>query len=152
MTFYQSEESIVIQSTPEKIYQALTDWTLRRQWRPGLSLSWDGPGRAQVGQIVCFQVAGFPPTRFEYRISGLEPFHRIYMEYTGKPLKGRAAIEIASAGAGQNGCRVSFYWMKVEASSLAAKLYFALGFGLRTHQARTRETLRLLKEYLEKAA
>ena len=149
MAFYQSEESIVIQSAPEKIYNALTDWNLRRQWRPGLSLSWDGPDHAQVGQVVRFQVAGFPSSRFEYRVSGLEPFQRVYMEYTGKPLKGRAAIEIVPEA---DGCRVSFYWMKVEASSLAAKLYFASGFGLRTHQLRTRETLRLLKDYLEKAS
>jgi uncharacterized protein YndB with AHSA1/START domain len=149
MAFYQSEESIVIQAAPEKIYNALTDWTLRRQWRPGLSLSWDGADQAQVGQNVRFQAAGFPPTHFEYRVSGLEPFHRIYMEYTGRPLKGRAAIEIVPE---EGGCRVGFYWMRVEASSLAAKIYFALGFGLKAHQTRTRETLRLLKDYLEKAS
>jgi uncharacterized protein YndB with AHSA1/START domain len=148
MAFYQSAESLVIQASAEKIYEALTDWNLRRQWRPGLSLSWDGPDRAQVGQIVRFQVTGFPSSRFQYRISGLEPFQRVYMEYTGKPLRGRAAIEIVPE---EGGCRVSFYWMRVEAASLTAKLYFALGFGLRTHQARTRETLRLLKDYLEKA-
>jgi len=147
--FYQSEESIVIQSTAEKIYNALTDWNLRSQWRPGLSLSWDGKDQAYVGQIVRFRVAGFPPTHFEYRISGLEPYKLIYMEYTGKPLKGRAAIEITPE---KGGCQVSFYWMRVEASSLAAKLYFALGLGLRTHQLRTRETLRHLKDYLEKAS
>jgi hypothetical protein len=149
MAFYQSEESILIRSTPEKIYNALTDWNLRRQWRPGLSLSWDGSDQAYVGQIARFQAAGFPRASFEYRISGLDPSQRVYMEYTGKPLTGRAAIEIVPEGGSS---RVSFYWMKVEASSLAAKLYFALGFGLRTHQARTRETLRLLKKYLEKAS
>jgi hypothetical protein len=148
MAFYQSSESLVIRASAEKIYEALTDWNLRRQWRPGLSLSWDGPDRAQVGQLVRFQVAGFPPARFEYRISGLEPFQRVYMEYTGKPLKGRSAIEIIPQ---EGGCQVAFHWMKVEAVGFLPKLYFALGFGLQQHRARTMKTLGMLKEYLEKA-
>ena len=68
------------------------------------------------------------------------------MGYLDGPLTGRAALQILPEG---GGCRVEFHWMKVEPVGVAAKLYFALGLGTRTHRRRTMETLRMLKEYLE---
>ncbi|HET9869814.1 MAG TPA: SRPBCC family protein, partial [bacterium] len=91
MTFYQSIESIFVAAPPARAYQALTDWKARAAWRPGLSIVWDGPDQAAVGQVVHFRVAGFPPSFFSYRVTGLEPGRRIFMEYQAPPLRGRAA-------------------------------------------------------------
>jgi uncharacterized protein YndB with AHSA1/START domain len=147
MAFYQSTESLLIQAEPEKIYAALTDWRERSKWRPGLTLQWEGADQAQVGQRVRFKVAGLIPSRFEYKITGLEPPHRVYMEYQGAPLKGTAAIEVEREN---SGCRVSFYWTKVEPVGFLAKLYFALGLGLAGHRRQTLKTLDFLRFYMEK--
>jgi uncharacterized protein YndB with AHSA1/START domain len=130
-----------------KIYEALTDWTLRSKWRRGIEITWEGDPLAFVNQRVTFQVKGrLLPYSFSFRISGLEPPRRVYMEYLGKTLRGRAAVEIVPE---ETGCRVDFHWMKVEPAGLLSKVYFALGLGMRTHRRRTIETLRLLKEHLE---
>jgi hypothetical protein len=68
------------------------------------------------------------------------------MEYIDPPLKGRCALEILPE---EGGCQVSFYWMKVEPAGLLARIYFALGWGMVSHRSRARETLGMLKEYLE---
>ena len=73
---------------------------------------------------------------------------------------GRAAIEInpstRSAFSGQGpeetGCEVAFHWMKVEPVGWPAQVYFASGLGMRSHRLRTLETLRMLREFLEKKA
>jgi hypothetical protein len=39
--------------------------------------------------------------------------------------------------------------MKVEPIGLLARIYFALGWGMVSHRSRARETLGMLKEYLE---
>jgi hypothetical protein len=148
-SYYQSVHSISIQAPAGKIYEALTDWAVRSKWRKGIKITWEGEPRAFVGQKVTFRVEGFPSYSFPFRITGLEPSRRFYMEYAGKPLKGRAAVEINTE---EIGCRVDFHWMKVEAVGLLANLYFALGLGMRAHRARTMETLQLLKGYLEQPA
>ncbi|MGH7739161.1 MAG: SRPBCC family protein [bacterium] len=150
MAFYQSAESILIQASAEKIYEALTDWRQRTQWRPGLTIQWEGSDQAHVNQVVRFQVGGFPPSRFKYRIAGLEPSRRIYMEYTGWPLRGRSAIEITASEPEGSGCQVAFHWMKVEPVGFWAKLYFTLGLGMADHRRQTLKTLGFLKTYLEK--
>lgn len=144
---FQSTHSILLKATPEKVYEALTDWAVRSQWRKGIEMSWEGDSKAFVSQQVTFKVKSGPfKYFFSYRITGLEPPHRVYMEYTGIPLKGRAAMEITTE---EGGSRVAFHWMKVEPGDWRAKLYFALGLGMRSHRVRTLETLRMLKEYLE---
>src|SRR6185295_11987829 len=145
--YYQSTHSLFIQALPEKIFGALTDWAARAQWRPGLSVEWEGGAQAFVHQKVVFRVKSLFPYSFSYRVTGLEPPHRIYMEYTGKPLAGRSAVEITPE---EGGSRVAFHWMKVEPRGPLARFYFALGLGTRSHANRTRKTLRMLKDYLEK--
>jgi hypothetical protein len=145
---FQDVESISTQAPVEKAYEALTDWKLRSQWRKGAVLEWEGGSKAHVGQVLRTRVQGFPSYSFTYRITGLEAPSRIYMEYMGKPLQGRAGFEIVPV---ENGCQVSFYWMKVEPKGFFSRLYFAMGLGMSSHRARSRETLRMLKEYLEKA-
>ncbi len=148
MPYYQSTHSLSVAAPAEKIYEALTNWPLRAQWRRGIEIHWEGDAKAFRGQTVSFKVKRpFFSYSFSFRISGLEPPRRLYMEYTGRPLKGRAAVEIVPE---EKTCRVDFHWMKVEPEGWMAKLYFALGLGMRTHRLRTRETLRMLKEYLEK--
>jgi len=145
---YQSTQSIVVKAPAEKIYTALTDWAARAQWRPGIEMSWEGGPQARVGQLVTFKVKEGPFAYFfSYRITGLEPPYRAYMEYTGKPLKGRTALEIVPS---EEGTQVSFHWMKVEPGTFLARIYFLLGWGLQAHRERTQETLRMLKEHLEK--
>jgi len=152
LPFYQTVESIELAASPEAVYRALTDWKARSLWRPGLRVTWDGPDQAAVGQCVSFKLKGFPAYGFTYRIAGLEPPSRIYLEYLAPPLKGRAAIEI-TAGAGNEGtgCRVAFHWMKVEPVGFLASLAFALGWGLASHRRQTRKTFQYLKQSLEKA-
>lgn len=146
--FYQSTHSISIKAPPEKVYAALTDWALRAQWRPGIDMEWEGETAAVPGQKVTFKVhKGLCHYSFSFRVTGLEPPRRFYMEYTGVPLKGRSAFEIAPE---KDGCRVEFHWMKVEPGGVLARIYFALGFGMRSHRVETQKTLRMLKEYLEK--
>jgi hypothetical protein len=145
--FYQSSDSIQIRTTPGKIYEALTHWKERMAWREGLTLHWEGPDQAVVGQKVFASLSGFPLYSFKFRITGLEPPYRIFMEYTDKPLKGRASIEIVPD---QDFCHVTFYWMRVEPVGFLAKLYFALGWGLANHRRRTLQTLHMLKTHLEK--
>jgi Polyketide cyclase / dehydrase and lipid transport len=142
---YQNAESIVVRSTPGKVYEALTNWKERMAWRKGLILQYEGPDRSTVGQVVTASVEG--STLFAFKITGLEPPYRIFMEYTGKPLKGRWSIEIIPDGPD---CHVTFYWLRVEPVGFFASLYFKWGFGLKTHQRRTRQTLKMLKEYVEK--
>ncbi len=144
--YYQSTDSISIQAAPEKAYEALTNWTIRSQWRKGVILAWEGDAKAFVGQKVRTKMRGVLPYSFEYRITGLEAPYRVFMDYTGNPLKGRCALEIVPE---DKGCQVSFYWMKVEPKGLLAKIYFALGLGSVSHRSRSQETLRMLKEYLE---
>jgi uncharacterized protein YndB with AHSA1/START domain len=144
--YYQATHSVFIQAPPEKVYEALTDWIQRARWRKGIGIQWEGDSKAFLNQRVIFKVRGFPPTVFSFRVTGLEPPRRLFMEYLGKPLKGRAAIEIAPK---QSGCQVAFHWMKVEPEGLAARIYFAFGLGMKSHRIRATETLRMLKEYLE---
>ena len=145
--FYQSTYSLSVQATPEKIYEALTTWHIREKWRKGIRIKWDGPSKAFTGQHVTFRVRGpYLGYAFGFKITGLEPYSRIYMEYDGFTLKGRSAVEITPEG---SGCSVAFHWMKVEPGHILARVYFALGFGMRAHRARTMETLRMLKEHLE---
>lgn len=144
-SYYQSVHSVSINAPQEKIYEALTDWALRQKWRPGMTITWEGDSKAFVGQRVTFRPNGGVP--FSFRITGLEPFRRFFMEYEGKPFRGRAAMEITPQ---EGGCQVAFHWMKVEPVGWIAKIYFALGFGMRTHQRRSLATLQMLKEYLEK--
>jgi len=144
---FQSSQSISVKAPADKVYEALTDWAKRSVWREGIRMSWEGDSRAFVGQRVTFKVKGGPFAYFfSYRITGLEPPYRVFMDYTGKPLKGRAALEIVPL---EEGCRVSFHWMKVEPGSFLARAYFALGLGAQTHNERTEETLRMLKSHLE---
>ncbi len=110
-------------------------------------MKWEGDSKAFLNQKVFFKVAGFLPYSFSLRISGLEPPRRFYMEYLGNPLRGRGAVEIAKE---ENGSRVDFHWMKVEPEGWLSRIYFAVGFGMRTHRIQTLKTLRMLKEYLEK--
>ena len=125
---YQSRNDVEIQSTPERIYRALTNWEERSRWRPGLKMKWEGSAQAFVGQVVSFDVEGsYPPASFCYRITGLEHSRRIYMEYMDSALSGRAAMEVTPL---EKGCQVSFYWMKVEPRGLWAWIYFRFGFGL----------------------
>jgi len=146
--FYQSTRSILVKAPAEKAYAAMTDWAQRSQWRPGIEMSWEGEAKALTGQRVTFKVKEGPFAYFfSYRVTGLEPPHIAYLEYTGKPLKGRAALEIVPT---DEGCQVLFHWMKVEPGNLLAKIYFLLGMGVRAHQERTDETLRMLKNHLEK--
>jgi uncharacterized protein YndB with AHSA1/START domain len=147
LTYYQSQDEVEIQSTPEKTYRALTDWNERSRWRPGLKMKWTGDARAFVGQVVSFEIEGaFPPASFSYRITGLKPPRSIYVEYADSALSGRAAMEVTPL---EKGCRVSFYWMKVVPRGFWARGYFALGFGLSSHRTRTRQTLEMLKKHLE---
>lgn len=147
---YQNTHAILVQAPAARIFEALTDWSLRSQWRRGIDITWEDEHEAFVGQRVSFRVkGGLLPYSFSFRITGLEPPRRFFMEYTGTPLRGRAAVEIRAAGA-EN--LVSFHWMKVEPQGLASRLFFALGLGERQHARRTKETLRMLKEYLEKPA
>ncbi len=147
--FYQSIHSLFVQAPPEKVYKALTTWHIRAKWRKGIRIKWDGPSEAFPGQHITFYVKGTClGYAFGFKIAGLEPCRRIYMEYDGFSLKGRSAVEIAPSG---SGCNVAFHWMKVEPGHIIARLYFTLGFGMRTHRARTMETLQMLKEYLEKS-
>ena len=159
-SYFQSTHSLFVQAPPEKVYDALTDWALRAQWRRGIEISWEGESRAFLNQKVTFKVGGVPSYSFSFRVSGMEPPRRLFMEYLDKPLRGRAAIEIdpstRSARSGQGpdetGCEVAFHWMKVEPAGWPARIYFALGLGTRAHRVRAMETLRMLKEYLEKNA
>lgn len=147
MGIFRSVESISIQAPVEKAYEALTDWKLRSSWRRGTILEWEGESKARVGQTIRTRVQGVPSYSFAYRITGLEAPSRIYMEYIGPPLQGRCSLEILPE---EGGCQVSFYWMKVEPVGLLARLYFALGLGMASHRSQARETLRMLKETLEK--
>ncbi|HTA77800.1 MAG TPA: SRPBCC family protein [bacterium] len=147
MKFYQSTESIVIRAKPERVYEALTNWKERMAWRRGLMMEWDGPDQAEVGQKITAGLNKFPSTPFQFQITQLEWPYRIFIEYIGTPFQGRAAFEIIPEGAN---CYVSFYWMKVEVVGFWNRLYFRLGFGLKTHKLRSQKTLQLLKEHLEK--
>ncbi len=141
-------EEIEILCSPEQAYHALTDWEERSRWRRGMKIEWQGSAEASVGQEVSFRTEGaFPPVFFSYRIMGLEPPGRIYMEYMNCSLQGRAAMEVTPM---EKGCRVSFYWMKVEPKGWITRIYFVLGLGMKSHRHRTMETFRMLKEHLEK--
>jgi uncharacterized protein YndB with AHSA1/START domain len=147
-SFFQSTQSIIVKAPAEKVYVALTDWAERSKWRPGIQMTWEGEPKAFVGQKVTFKVKEGPFVYFfSYRVTGLEPSSRIFMEYTGKPLKGRCALEITPE---EEGSRVAFHWMKVEPGTWLARVYFALGLGPQTHRERTEETFRMLKNHLEK--
>jgi hypothetical protein len=146
-SYYQSTHSISVNASAEKIYEALTDWPTRSKWRKGIEIIWEGEPKASVNQKVTFHVKrGLLPYSFSFRITGLEPPRRFYMEYTGKPLRGRAAVEINSE---HKGCNVAVHWMKVEAVGLLPWLYLKLGLGMRSHRKHTLQTLRMLKQHLE---
>jgi len=148
-SYYQSTHSLSVAAPPEKIYQALTHWVERAAWRHGIGIEWEGVNQAFVGQKVRFKFKNLLFTySFSFRVSGLEPPRRIYLEYIEKPLQGRGAIEINPE---EGGCRVEFHWMKVEPAGLLSRLYFALGLGMWAHRTRTQETLRMLKQHFEKA-
>jgi uncharacterized protein YndB with AHSA1/START domain len=147
--YYQSTQTIFVQASPEKVYEALTNWAVRSQWRSGIEISWEEEGRAFLNQKVTFRVKRpLFSYSFSFRVTGLEPPRRFYTEYTGKPLQGRAAVEINPEGSGS---QVVFHWMKVEPAGWVARSFFTLGLGMRAHQARTMETLGMLKHYLESA-
>lgn len=147
MAYYQSRDEIEIQNSPGEIYRVLTDWEEISRWLPGLKMKWKGEARAFVDQEISFEIEGsFPPARFSYRITGLEPPRRIYMEYQGSALQGRAAMEVTPI---DKGCRVGFYWMEVEPKGMFARVYFMLGLGLSSHRRRTLQTLEMLKKHLE---
>ncbi len=148
-SYYQSTQSLFISASPEKVYGALTDWPVRCQWRQGIEIDWEEEGKAFLNQKVTFRVKKPLFTySFSFRVSGLEPPRRLYIEYTGKPLKGRAAVEINSEG---QGSQVIYHWMKVEPVGWAAKTFFNLGLGMRAHRAGVVDTLGMLKAYLEKS-
>ena len=145
--FYQASHSISIAASPERTYEALTDWAERVRWRKGFAIERDGGSKAFIGQNVSFKAEGsLIPYAFSYRVTGLEPPRRVYLQYTGPVLKGRGAVEIVPEG---SSCRVSFHWMKVEPGNLTASVLFGLGWVSRAHERNTRETLRMLKAYLE---
>jgi uncharacterized protein YndB with AHSA1/START domain len=146
-SYYQSSQSLLIQASPDKVYEALTHWAVRSQWREGIEIGWEGEDRASLNQKVTFKVKRpLFSYSFSLRVTGLEPPRRFYMEYTGKPLKGRAAVEINPEG---QCSQVVFHWMKVEPVGLVSRLFFGLGLGMRAHRARMMETLEMLKDYLE---
>ena len=145
--FYSDEQSIVIQASPDKAFQALTDWSLRSQWRKAIDIKWEGAAQAYVGQKVTFHVKNtLFPYSFSFKVAGLEPNHLLFMEYLDRPLRGRAAVEVRGEG---EGSRVTFHWMKVEPVGWTARIFFALGFGKRLHEVQTLETFKMLKTYLE---
>jgi hypothetical protein len=146
MPTYQSVHKLFIAAPADEAYEALTNWEIRGQWREGMEIQWEGASKAFIGQSVLFKIKGFPIYTFSYKITGLEPNHRVYMEYTERLLKGRSAIEIKEK---EKGCEVAFHWMKVEPVGILSRLYFVLGLGFRAHEWRTLETLGLLKKYLE---
>ena len=147
-SFYQSFQSLFIPAPADKIFSTLTDWSSRSLWRKGIQVDWQGSPQAFPGQEVAFLIKdGLFRYRIRFKVTGLEPPHRLYMEYFGKPLEGRHAVEITPQ---DGGCQVDFHWMKVRPVGLAAKLYFVLGFGMRDHERRTQETLEMLKTHLEK--
>src|SRR5581483_827132 len=122
--------------------------TLRSQWREGIGIGWDGDSKAFLNQKVIFKVKRpFFSYSFSFRVTGLEPPRRFFIEYQGKPLRGRAAMEILPE---ENGSRVSLHWMKVEPAGWGAKFFFKLGFGMKIHRAGTMKTLRMLKDFIEK--
>lgn len=145
--YYQATHSLMIQAPPEKVYEALTDWADRSQWRKGIAVEWEGDSKAFLNQKVTFKVAGFIPYCFSFRVAGMEPPHRFFMEYLGS-LQGRGALEITSQ---EGGSLAAFHWMKVEPVGFWPKLYFVLGWGMRTHRIETKKTLRMLKQFLEEA-
>lgn len=146
--YFQSSQSLFIQAPPEKVYEALTNWPVRSQWRRGIEIDWEEEGKAFLNQKVTFRVKRFLFSySFSFRVTGLEPPRRLYMEYTGKPLTGRAAVEINPE---KNGSQVVFHWMKVEPAGWVSRVIFILGLGMRAHRVRTGETLEMLKNYLEK--
>ena len=147
LAHYQSADSIEICATPGKIYEALTRWKDRMVWRKGLSLKWEGQDQAAVGQEIVARIEGILPHFFQFKVTGLEPPYRLFFEYTGKPLRGRASIEIIPD---QGFCQVSFYWLRVKPEGFWAQLYFRLGWGLANHRRQTGQTLQMLKAYLEK--
>ncbi len=146
-SYYQSTQSLFIPASAEKVYEALTNWAVRSQWRSGIEIDWEEEGRAFLNQKVTFRVKRpLFSYSFSFRVTGLEPPRRFYMQYIGKPLKGRAAVEINPE---DQGSRVVFHWMKVEPAGWVARLFFILGLGMRTHHARTMETLQMLRGYWE---
>jgi hypothetical protein len=149
MPTYQSVHKLFIAALADEAYEALTNWEIRGQWRKGMEVQWEGTSKAFIGQSILFKIKGFPVYTFSYKITGLEPNYRVYMEYTGRFLKGRCAIEIKKR---EKGCEVAFHWMKVEPMGVLSKIYFVSGLGFRAHERRTKETLRMLKEYLESKA
>jgi uncharacterized protein YndB with AHSA1/START domain len=145
--YYQSTHTLFIQAPPEKVYRALANWELRSLWRKGIQMKWEGSSQAYPGQEVTFRIqGGFIGYSFRFKVTGLEPSHRLYMEYLGKPLEGRNAIELIPQ---KGGCQVAFHWMKVKPKGFLAKTYFWLGLGMRSHRIRSMETLRMLKQHLE---
>lgn len=143
--FYQSADSMTFPATPEKIFSLLTDWEVRNRWCPGIKVTWDGGSQAYVGQRVKFEKA-FGIT-WTFRVTGLEPGRRMFFEYQEGLFRGRAALETAPEG---NGTQATFYWMRVEPHGWVARLYFALGLGLKAHRRNVLKTFRKLAEYLEK--
>ena len=145
--YYQSTHSLFIAAPPQKVFEALSDWAERSRWRKGIDINWEGESKAFVNQRVTFRVKGILSYTFSFRVAGLEPPNRLFMEYTG-PLRGRSALEVTAE---EGGSLAAFHWMKVEPVGFWPRVYFVLGFGMETHRARILETLRMLKEYLEKS-
>ena len=144
---YASEISMEVQAPAERVFQALTDWSIRSQWRKGIEIQWEGAPRAFAGQKVVFHVkGGLFPYRFAFRVTGVEAPHRLFFEYEDGPLKGRAALEVTPQ---EKGCKATFHWMKVEPVGAIPRSLFALGWGTATHRVRTQETLRMLQKHLE---
>lgn len=144
---YASEVSLEVQASAERVFQALTDWSIRSQWRKGITIQWEGAPQAFAGQKVVFHVkGGLLPYRFAFRVTGVEAPRRLFFVYEDGPLKGRAALEVVPQ---ENGSKVIFHWMKVEPIGVIARFLFAIGWGTATHRVRTLETLRMLKKHLE---
>lgn len=145
---YPSELSTLVQAPAARVFTALTDWSIRAQWRKGIAIQWEGEAQAHVGQKVTFRVQeGLVPYRFSFRVTGVEAPRVLYFEYEGGPLKGRAAMELVPDG---QGTKVLFHWMKVGPVGVFPRVLFALGWGERTHRANTLKTFGLLKGYLAK--
>jgi uncharacterized protein YndB with AHSA1/START domain len=143
---YASEISLDVQAPAEKVFGALTDWSIRSQWRSGIELQWEGASQAFAGQKVVFRFnGGLFPYRFAFRVTGVDALRCLYFEYEDGPLKGRAALEVVPQ---EKGSKVIFHWMKVEPVGFLPRLLFAPGWGEKTHRANTLKTFELLKGYL----
>jgi hypothetical protein len=142
---YQSSETISLKAAPQKVFSHLTNWEQRQRACPKVKLNWDGKPEAYLHQKVRFRKSAL--AHWTIQVTGLELGRRMFFEYVEGPLRGRAAVETIPEG---DGCKATFYWMKVEPYGWVSRLYFGLGLGYREHAKGMFETLDTFKEYLEK--